>query len=175
MSETYYTIDSLQAANSVGYMIKRCGVLMNQIAEERFESQSISFTQWVVLAQLAQHPHLTPTELSTHLGHDMGALTRLVDDLQQKKLVRRERSEEDRRAVRITVTAEGRRLAKTAKVPVLELANRLVEPYSRAETELLISLLQRLLAHMESVAEQPVRPQSSAARARQSGARRRTR
>jgi DNA-binding MarR family transcriptional regulator len=155
MSAPYYTIDSLQAANSIGYLIKRCGVLMNEIAEKRFESQSISFTQWVVLAQLAQHPHQTPTELSNHLGHDMGALTRLVDDLQDKKLVRRERSEEDRRAVRITVTAEGRRLAHTAKALVLELANRLAEPYSRSETDQLISLLQRLLAHMEKVAEQP--------------------
>ncbi len=175
MSAPYYTIDSLQAANSVGYLIKRCGVLMNQIAEERFKSQSITFTQWVVLAQLTQHPHLTPTELSTHLGHDMGALTRLVDDLQQKKLLRRERSEEDRRAVRITLTAEGRRLAQTAKAHVLELANRLVEPYSKSETELLIGLLQRMLAHMEKIAEQPAAAGAADLPVGQSGTRRRTR
>jgi DNA-binding MarR family transcriptional regulator len=153
MTEPYYTLDSLQAGNSVGYLVKRCGILMGQIAEQRFESQPISFTQWIVLAQLSQHPHLTPTELSNHLGHDMGALTRVVDDLCDKKLVRRERSETDRRAVQITITPEGRRLARTAKALVVELINELVSPYSRAETEVLISLLQRMMTHMQGFAD----------------------
>jgi DNA-binding MarR family transcriptional regulator len=153
MSGRHYTIDSLQAENSVGYLIKRCGILMTQIAEQRFESQPISFTQWVLLIQLTQHPKLSPTQLSTHLGHDMGALTRLVDDLEKQSLVRRERSEQDRRGVQIIATPEGHRLAIAAKAVVLDLVNELVGPYSKAETEMLISLLQRLLLHMQDVAE----------------------
>jgi DNA-binding MarR family transcriptional regulator len=151
----YYTLESMQAGNSIGYLVKRCGLLVTQIAERRFESQPITFTQWTLLAQLSQHSHLTPTELSKNLGHDMGALTRVVDDLEELKLVRRERSEHDRRAVRITVTAEGRRLAKTTMPVVVDLANELVAPYSKAETDLLISLLQRMLGRIERVAEQP--------------------
>jgi DNA-binding MarR family transcriptional regulator len=151
MPGPYYTLESLEANNSVGYLIKRCGILMTQIAEQRFESQSISFTQWVILIQLAHHPHQSPTEISKHIGYDMGALTRIVDDLEKKKLVNRERSERDRRAVEIALTPEGRRLAFSAKAHVVELANSLVEPFTRAETDMLISLLQRLLQHMEAV------------------------
>jgi DNA-binding MarR family transcriptional regulator len=164
MASQYYTLESLQAGNSVGYLVKRCGILMMQIAERRFESQSITFTQWIVLAQLCEHPFLTPTELSHHLGHDMGALTRIVDDLLKKQLVRRERSEEDRRAVRITVTPEGRRLAKTAKSLVLKLANDVVEPYSKEQVDSLISVLQHMLVHMESVAEETERAATAGAR-----------
>jgi DNA-binding MarR family transcriptional regulator len=152
MAAHYYTLDNLEAANSVGYLVKRCGILMTQIAEQRFESEPISFTHWIVLMQLTQHVHLSPTELSTHLGHDMGALTRIVDELQAKKLVVRERSEQDRRAVQITATPEGRRLAQATKAVVVELINELVAPYSKAETELLVSLLQRMLAHMQDFA-----------------------
>lgn len=155
MAEPYYTLESLQAENSVGYLVKRCGLLGMQVAERRFESQPITFTQWTVLAQLSQHSHLKPTELSRNLGHDMGALTRVVDDLEKLKLVRRERSEHDRRAVQITVTAEGRRLAKTTKSVVLDLANEVVAPYSKAEIDLLITLLQRMLGTMERMAEPP--------------------
>jgi DNA-binding MarR family transcriptional regulator len=155
MVQDYYTLESLQAANSVGYLVKRCGQLLMQVAERRFESQPITFTQWTVLAQLSQHPHVTPTELSKNLGHDMGALTRVVDDLEELSLVRRERNEFDRRAVRILVTAEGRRLAKTTMPVVVDLANDLVAPYSEAETDLFVSLLQRLLGRMERMAEQP--------------------
>jgi hypothetical protein len=71
--------------------------------------------------------------------------------LYEKKLVHRERSEHDRRAVQIALTPEGRRLAFATKAAVLDLANDLVEPYAKADVDVLISLLQRLLVHMESV------------------------
>jgi DNA-binding MarR family transcriptional regulator len=83
----------------------------------------------------------------------MGALTRIVDDLQKKELVVRERSESDRRAVQIAATAEGRRLALATKKYVVDLANELVAPYSETETDQMISLLQRLLVHMEGMSE----------------------
>jgi DNA-binding MarR family transcriptional regulator len=153
----------------VGYLIKRCGILMTQIAEERFETQPISFTQWVILIQLANHPHQSPTEISSHIGYDMGALTRIVDDLQEKKLVHRERSEKDRRAVQIALTPEGRRLAFSAKTAVLDLANELVEPYSKAETDMLISLLQRLLLHMEGMPGRASAAAAAGAKARSGG------
>jgi DNA-binding MarR family transcriptional regulator len=152
MVERFYTVDNLEAVNSVGYLVKRCGILMTQIAERRFESEPISFTQWIVLMQLAQHGSLSPTELSVHLGHDMGALTRIVDDLKDKKLVLRERSELDRRAVAISVTPEGRRLALATRPVVVELINQLVTPFSHAEVEGLIALMQRMLGHMQEFA-----------------------
>ena len=155
MPEPYYTVDSMLAGNSVGYLVKRCGLLVMQCAERRFESQPITFTQWTVLAQLSQHSHLKPTELSRNLGHDMGALTRVVDELEKLKLVRRERSESDRRAVQITVTAGGRRLAKTTMPVVVDLVNELVAPYSKAEIDLFIRLLQRMLGRMELMVESP--------------------
>jgi DNA-binding MarR family transcriptional regulator len=152
MRGPYYSLDSLEASNSIGYLVKRCGILLTQIVEERFESQPISFTQWTILIQLAQHPHLSPTEISTHLGYDMGALTRIVDDLHEKKLVHRERSEHDRRAVQIGLTPEGRRLAFSTKAAVVDFLNEIVGPYAKAETDMLISLLQRLVLHMEGIA-----------------------
>jgi DNA-binding MarR family transcriptional regulator len=153
MAGQHYTVESLQPDNSVGYLIKRCGILVTQIAEQRFKSQPISFMQWAVLYHLTEYPRVSPTQLSANLGHDMGALTRLADDLEQQGLVRRERSEKDRRGVQIMATAEGRRLALVTKAAVVELVNELVEPYSKAETEMLISLLQRMLLRMQEVAE----------------------
>ena len=88
----------------------------------------------------------------------MGALTRIVDDLKNKKLVNRERSETDRRAVEITLTPEGRRLAFSTKDVVLHLANKVVEPFTKAETDTLIALLQRLFRHMEAVADEKTEP-----------------
>jgi DNA-binding MarR family transcriptional regulator len=153
MRESYYSPDTLQADNSVGYLVKRCGVLMTQVAERRFESLDISFTQWLVLIHVAQQERISPTQLSTHLGHDMGALTRVVDQLERRGLARRERSRRDRRAVQIAITPAGRRQARSAKRVLVELLNRLIEPFSAGEVDTLVSLLQRLRTHLQQTVE----------------------
>jgi DNA-binding MarR family transcriptional regulator len=150
MPKHYYRVADLEASNSVGYLIKRCGVLLTQIAERRFEAISVSFTQWVTLMRLsAEQSHLSATQLSRELGHDMGALTRVVDELERRGLVRRERSRRDRRAVEIAITAAGQRQAASAKRVMVGLLNELVEPYSEAEIVTLIGLLQRMLRHLQ--------------------------
>ncbi|HEX8784491.1 MAG TPA: MarR family transcriptional regulator, partial [Steroidobacteraceae bacterium] len=141
MARPYYKVETLEPGTSIGYLVKRCGVLMTQIAERHFESTSVSFTEWNALMRLcARAGHLSATQLSKELGYDMGALTRVVDELERRGLVRRERSRRDRRAVEIAITAAGRRQATNAKRVMVELLNELVEPFSEAEIVTLITL-----------------------------------
>jgi DNA-binding MarR family transcriptional regulator len=153
MPKPYYTVETLEAGKSVGFLVKRCGVLITQIAERHFESTSVSFTQWAALMWLcAQEGHRSATQLSRELGYDMGALTRVVDGLERRGLVRRERSRRDRRAVEIAITAAGRREAESAKRVVVGLLNDLVEPYSDAEIATLIDLMRRMLVRLQDIA-----------------------
>ena len=153
MPESYYSLESLEANKSLGFLIKRCGIVMTQIAERRFESQPISFTEWMVLIWLDQRAHASPSELSAHLGHDMGALTRVADELERSGMVRRERSRRDRRAVELAITPDGRRQALAGKRLMVEVLNELVAPYSNTEVDILISLLQRLLLRLQDTAQ----------------------
>jgi DNA-binding PadR family transcriptional regulator len=91
----------------------------------------------------------------------MGALTRIVDDLEEEGLVRRERTERDRRVVEIALTPQGRRYFQTGKRLVVELLNSLMEPFSRQELETLIVLLQRLMARLQEAQAtiSPTQPQ----------------
>lgn len=171
MSQPYYTVDNLEAGRSIGFLVKRCGGLMSQLAERRFAAEQVSFTQWMVLATLSRYEHLTASALSAETCHDMGALTRIVDGLEEEGLVRRQRSEQDRRVVEITVTPEGRRHLQTGKRLVVELLNSLIEPFSRQELESLISLLQRMMGRLQeaegtSAAPQPQQPSRPRRRAR---------
>jgi DNA-binding MarR family transcriptional regulator len=149
MPQPYYTVDTLEAGKSIGFLVKRCGGLMSQIAERRFATEQVSFMQWMVLANLARFEHLNATELSAETCHDMGALTRIVDGLEEAGLVRRERSERDRRVVEIALTPEGRRQLQGGKRLVVELLNSLLTPFSRQEVETLIALLQRMMGRLQ--------------------------
>jgi len=177
MADPFYTVDTLEAPTSIGFLIKRCGGLMSQLAERHFAAEQVSFTQWMVIATLGRYERLTATALSEKTCHDMGALTRIVDDLEEEGLVRRERTERDRRVVEIAVTPEGRRYLQTGKRLVVELLNSLVEPFSRQELETLIALMQRMMVRMQEsqlIASAP-RPQQKAPRSRTSSATRASR
>jgi DNA-binding MarR family transcriptional regulator len=163
MSQPYYTVDRLEACTSVGFLVKRCGALMSQLAERRFASEQVSFTQWIVLATLGRYEQLTATALSAETGQDMGAQTRIVDDLEEAGLVRRARSESDRRVVEITLTPEGRRHLEVGKRLVVELQNSLVTQFSRQELETLIALLQRLMARLQEAEQMTPAPEPQAA------------
>jgi len=149
MRQPYYSVESLEADTSVGYLMKRCGVLMTAIAEERFRALSMSFTEWVVLMHLTRQEYISATQLSAEVGHDMGALTRVVDSLEGAGFARRERSTSDRRAVKIAITAAGRRAVQKGKSVMVELLNRLVEPFTDHEIDTLLALLTRLHGHLE--------------------------
>ena len=154
MRPAYYTVENLEPGKSVGFLVKHSGVLMTQVAGRRFESLPITFMQWLVLMHVGRREHVSASELSAHLGYDMGAHTRVVDGLVRRGLVRRERSRRDRRAVEIAVTAAGRRQTQAGKTAVVELLNRLLEPFTNQETDTLIALLQRLMAHLQSAADE---------------------
>ncbi len=40
MSQPYYTVENLEAGKSIGFLVKRCGGLMSQLAERRFAGPS---------------------------------------------------------------------------------------------------------------------------------------
>jgi DNA-binding MarR family transcriptional regulator len=154
MTKPYYTVETLEPGNSIGYLVKRCGGLMTQLAERRFESTSVSFTQWIALMRLSwREEPISATQLSKELCHDMGALTRVVDELERRGLVRRERSRRDRRAVELAITAAGRREAESGKRVIVELMNELAEHYSESELNALVGLLQRMMAALQSAAD----------------------
>ena len=165
MAKPYYTVENLEAGKSIGYLVKRCGGLMTQLAERRFESTSVSFTQWIALMRLCGHVEpLSATQLSRELCHDMGALTRVVDELERRGLVRRERSRRDRRAVEIAITAAGSREAESGKRVIVELLNELAGHYSATELTALVGLLQRMLSVLQSTADASATPPVPAVR-----------
>jgi len=167
MTQPFYNVDTLEAQTSIGFLVKRCGGLMSQLAERRFAAERVSFTQWVVLANLGRFERLTATELSAETGHDMGAMTRVVDDLEKEGMVRRERTERDRRVVEIMLTPEGRRYLQAGKRIVVDLQNSLVEPFSREDLETLIALLQRMMVRLQEADQMsPVPDPQEASRAR---------
>ncbi len=70
----------------------------------------ISFPEIFVLRQLSSNKEPTMSELGRSISMDLSTLTRMVDKLVEKEFVVRKRDPEDRRMVRVAITAEGRKI-----------------------------------------------------------------
>ena len=97
------------------------------------------------------------------MGHDSGAMTRLVDQLEARGLVTRCRNKNDRRIIDLALTTEGKAVAKSLMPRILDFWNNVLGDFSTSEVTTLISLLTRLIARIEA---EPVGPPQKARSAR---------
>ena len=141
----FYTESNFVPENSIGYLIRRSEQLGTTAFEPLFAAAGITKTQWSALLALYFDRATTCAEIARDLGHDKGATTRLVDTLEERGWVVRDRDGgEDRRVVRLALTEAGSRIARDVNDRVIHLWNHWLADWSEQEVADLIRLLQRL-------------------------------
>ncbi|HEX4024483.1 MAG TPA: MarR family transcriptional regulator [Steroidobacteraceae bacterium] len=146
----HYRTETYRARTSVGYLLKRAHSLLVDHLEPVLATSGFTFTQWVVLMHLRDGLALNATVLCAQLRHDSGALTRIIDQLEKRGLVSRERSRQDRRSVRLHLTAAGRQTVDGTMPAVVALMNAALGGFSRTELADLTRLLIKLTGTLEN-------------------------
>lgn len=110
------------------------------------EPAGITLQQYNVLRVLrGSHPEPLPTlEIAERLIERTPGITRLIDRLEEKGLVQRERSDEDRRLVFCSITEAGRTLLGTLDAAVDAADAEAAGPLDADELRTLTSLLARV-------------------------------
>jgi DNA-binding MarR family transcriptional regulator len=135
------------------------------LAIERLEPLDLSPRAWGVLSTLAESGPLTQIELATTMAIDRTAMVYLLDDLEQRALVERVRSPQDRRAFLIHLTQGGRDAQRRAAIALDGAADTLLTPLGQAERRQLIDLLARIADHWQQVSVTQPHPSSKPPRA----------
>jgi len=113
--------------------------------EERLAPFEIKPADYVVLASLANDVADTASAVCSIMSHDPGAMTRKIDALEERGLVRRVRSSADRRAIKLELTAEGRKLFPRILAVAVGVANDFLHGFSKSEVRQFEEMLQRVL------------------------------
>ncbi len=154
----HYDPYNFSPKNSLGYLLKTNHMLMHECADRVLANHDMSFVQWLALVKLKEGLAETASDLCRTLSHDNGAVTRMVDLLESRGFVERERSQEDRRVVKLRATDAG--VAKLAELtpPLIQNLNEALEPLSVEEFAELNRLLLKLKTCFEQTAENAKEP-----------------
>jgi len=150
MTRKHYDARTFSSAESIGYLLKLAHALMHDAAATAFEGQDVSFMQWLVLVKLREGAS-TASELCQIMWHDTGALTRLLDQLEELGYVERQRSTSDRRVIQLQLTAAGRRKTTDLTPLTVDRLNTALAGFSKAEFDQLMLLLKKFIANLREV------------------------
>ena len=129
----------------VGFHIAQAAVTTYDAFEKHiggpFELRKVEFS---LLMLLHANGALAPKQLATALTLTSPNLTLLLDRLQARGLLRRERNPADGRSQHIRLTEAGQRVARDSAAAAQPMERELQQRLSRAEHAMLIELLCRL-------------------------------
>ncbi|GII75818.1 hypothetical protein Sru01_08000 [Sphaerisporangium rufum] len=133
-----------------GAAVQQVGRDLRTAVEQRLAPLGVTSQQAAVLLQAAGGG-ISPNRLAPRIGTDTAGMTRLLDRLEAKGLVRRRRHAEDRRSVVIEVTAQGRALVPRLAPVFGQVGFALLAGFSEAELRLLEGLLDRMLGNLREI------------------------
>ncbi|MCM2251990.1 MAG: MarR family transcriptional regulator [Ramlibacter sp.] len=141
----FYHPENYRPEDSVGYLMRRILATVSLEVERELEPNGLTNAQWVPLLKLSMGRASTVAELARECMLDAGGMTRLLDRLEAKGLVRRVRSNQDRRVVNLELTEEGRAAATKLPAVLCGVHNAHMRGFSLDEWEMLKGFLRRIL------------------------------
>ncbi|MDD4886880.1 MAG: MarR family transcriptional regulator [Thiomonas sp.] len=137
---------------SIGFLIKRGLAILVRNLEHQMQALDLTGTQWHPLLHVHQGCD-TVAACAREMQTDAGAMTRMLDRLEAKGLLVRERSVSDRRVVNLVLTPRGTEIAAQIPHVLAEVLNEHLRGFSAEEFAQMLTLLQRFITNGEALAE----------------------
>lgn len=130
-----------------GHVIRRLQQQSAAVFQDRTKAAGFDVTsvQFAALSTLATAPGLDQASLAKRIAYDRATIGGVVKRLEQKGWVVRMPDDADRRAFKVTLTAEGT-AALTEMTPIVHaLQNEIIGGLSQEDQDILLGLMKRAL------------------------------
>ncbi len=136
------------APYSLGYRFK----LLAQLFTRRFSEQLVPYEitpfHWIVLCCLWEEDGLPTSVLGNRLQQVGGTLTGVLDRMEKRGLLQRQRDQSDRRVWRIWLTDAGRELQETLPPIALALREDILQGVTHEEYQMLSRVIDQVIANL---------------------------
>lgn len=121
-----------------------------------FKGRDLTHPQYNVLRILrgAGDKGLTCGEISERMITRDSDITRMLDRLESRQLIKRERGDDDRRIVRVFISEKGLQLLNDLDGPISEWHSAILRGLSSGDMQALINLLEKLRNSLIAAAEE---------------------
>lgn len=123
---------------------------LNKIWEAQFEDLGLSPSLGYMLAAILTEPGMSQKELSQHLHLERSTVTRFLDTLEGKGLVKREAAAEDARLVRVVASEKGRTLKVKVGKAMKKVADSLDGRVAGQDVDNLLKIASRVREKLNS-------------------------
>ena len=138
-------------AASALWRLAQLGQEGSRLLEEALRPENLRWRDYAVLAVLEENGSIAQNRIGQLLGVDRSSMVGLIDGLENRGLVSRERSATDRRAYAVVLTDEGRRLIGEVLRPLsAQVQDGLLHGLDEHERALLSTLLGKAAAAARS-------------------------
>jgi DNA-binding MarR family transcriptional regulator len=142
-----YDKDTFKPREGIGALIGAARKTIITKIDAELAPFDVSAAQWLVVLLVGENAVSSATGLCEKLSYDPGAMTRLIDRLESKGIVRRVRSPEDRRTIQLELTENGKALHPKIIAAMADVNNSLLHGFSHDEVNQLEGYLRRMLAN----------------------------
>ena len=125
-------------------MVTRLSRRLIAMEQPILAAQGVSMWGYIVLAALDQMPSRTQAALARTIGADKTRIIGVLDDLQERDLIRREPDPADRRIHLLGLTPAGRRLHAKARQAIRREEQRFLAPLAIPDREVFLRILEAL-------------------------------
>ncbi len=109
------------------------------------DKYQLTTVEWSTLGHLYNQPHLRFIDLSKLLGIEAPHVTTLIDQLESKKLVKRQNDPADRRAKQIVLTSQAQSLVPNVETELGLEMSKLLEGITPSEIQTYFKVLETII------------------------------
>ncbi|MGK5079150.1 MarR family winged helix-turn-helix transcriptional regulator [Janthinobacterium sp. HLX7-2] len=128
----------------VGYNCRRSYLKIIPPFEKRLNKFDLRVVDFSVLSLLKANPNITQKRLSKAISVSPPNLANLLDRLEERGLILRQRNPLDKRSQTLLLTPEGMRMCAKAETTAIDLETEATAMLSAPEREQLLRLLQKV-------------------------------
>ena len=140
-----YDLKSYDPKRSIGGLLGRVKMEMGAAVDAELAPMDITAAQYVILMSIALAEADCASGLCKDMSYDPGAMTRMLDRLERRGLVRRVANPNDRRTSTLELTAEGKAIYPKLRASVMDVLNRFLRGFTQQEAQQLERFLLRML------------------------------
>jgi MarR family transcriptional regulator for hemolysin len=132
----------------LGMLLRDAHMSFNRLLRDTLAAHDVTFSQYQHLRHLWGSDGLVQTELSRRIGIETASSTAVIDQLEKRGLIRRQRDPSDRRRIIVTLAPAGRALEQPLEECAIAVNRQARAGLPNSEVAALFETMRRIIGNL---------------------------